>query len=48
MCINKLKVIYCTTVNDNDMKDELIKTFIKYNGNPNSRLLSIENQDYYF
>jgi len=48
MCKKKLKVIYCSSINDNDMRDELIKTFIKYNGNPNSGLLSVENQDYYF
>ena len=45
---NKLKVIYCSSINDNDMRDELIKTFIKYKGNPNSGLLSINNQVYYF
>jgi len=45
---NKLKVIYCSSINDNDMRDELIKTFIKYKGNPNSGLLSVDNQDYYF
>ena len=45
---NKLKVIYCSSINDNYMRDELIKTFIKYKGNPNSGLLSIDNQNYFF
>ena len=48
MCKNKLKVVYCSSINDNDMRDELIKTFIKYYGNPNSGILSENNQDYYF
>ena len=30
------------------MRDELIKTFIKFNGNANSGLLSIDNQEHYF
>ena len=48
MCKDKLKVIFCSSINDNDMRNELIKTFVKYNGNPNSGLLSADNQEYFF
>ena len=46
MMKQKLKVIYCSSVNDKEMRDQLIETFIKFNGNPKS--LSGETQEYYF
>ena len=47
--INKndnLKIIYCASINDNYMRDELMPTFIKFQNNIIS--LNEETQDYYF
>ena len=46
MMKKKLKVIYCSSVNDIEMREKLIQTFVKYRGNPTS--LSSETQDYFF
>ena len=42
----KLKIIYCSSINDNEMRDELIKTIIKYRGFP--LILNEDSQNYYF
>ena len=46
MIKQKLKVIYCSSINDKEMRDELIKSFIKYQGELEA--LSEDNQNYYF
>ena len=46
MIKQKLKVIYCSSINDKEMRDELIKSLIKYQGD--LKTLSKDNQNYYF
>ena len=41
-----LKIVYCSTINDNEARDGLMPTFIKYKGNIIE--LDEENQEFYF
>ena len=46
LCKKNLKVVYCSSINDNIMRDFLMPTFIKFRNN--LKFLNDENQDYYF
>ena len=41
-----LKIVYCSSINDNETRDELMPTFIKYKGYISQ--LNEETQEYYF
>jgi len=43
---DNLKIIYCSSINDNNMRDELLPTFIRFQNNLVD--LNEETQDYYF
>ena len=43
---SKLKLILCSSINDKEIRDEVIKTIEKFGGNPGS--LNSYSQDYYF
>ena len=43
---NNLKIVYCSSINDNETRDELMQTFVKFKGN----LIHLDEktQEYYF
>ena len=41
-----IKIVYCSSINNKNIRDECLKTWTKFNTFPAK--LSIENQDYYF
>ena len=43
---SKLKLIICSSINNKDIRDEVIKTIERYKGNPTK--LDDESQNYYF
>lgn len=44
--ISKLKLIICSSINNKDIKDEVIKTIEYYKGNPNN--FDVKSQYYYY
>ena len=44
---NKVKIVYCSSINDNKIRLECLKTWKKYN-NSNPKKLDVESQNYYF
>ena len=43
---NKLQIVFCSSINENNIRNEIIKTIKKFNGNPKE--LNYETQYYYF
>ena len=43
---NKLQIVFCSSINENNIRNEIIKTIKKFNGNPKE--LNFETQYYYF
>jgi len=41
-----LKVVYCSSINDNEIRDKLLPTFIDFKGNPEE--LNKDTQEFYF
>jgi len=44
---NNIKLVFCGSINDNNMREECVKTWDKYNGN-HPQILDSENQEYFF
>ena len=41
-----LKVVFCLSLNDNEVRDKLLPTFMKFKGNPKE--LNKETQEFFF
>ena len=41
-----IKLVFCGSINDNNMREECVKTWVKFNGN-NPQKLNSENQEYF-
>ena len=43
---NNIKIVYCSSINDNSMKEQCLSTWRKFGNTPET--LTIDNQIYYF